>query len=271
MINEFQLFPDIKLVCSDSPITAGKDELVICCCASGVCEYHIENRYYYLTEEIILAFNRSSDKEYPACCSSDFRGLFLIVGSHYNNDTFTDLFGISNVLYINENKPSVYIPDERYHDMFEAILAGADRSLMSFIRLKILELFMLLSENEPHQKKSFKVLQAGDLICENVSEHYTIEQLSGMFRINQTTLKNEFKRTYGSGIYAYVKKRKMFRAAELLTQTDMKIIDIAEEVGYWNASKFAKAFQSVMGTTPKHFRTEHKYNTEIESRLGKAV
>ena len=48
----------------------------------------------------------------------------------------------------------------------------------------------------------------------------------------------------------------MFRAAKLLRDTDMKIIDIAEEVGYSNASKFSYAFRSVMGAAPKRFRME---------------
>ena len=52
--------------------------------------------------------------------------------------------------------------------------------------------------------------------------------------------------------------RKMFRAAELLRGTDMKIIDIAEEVGYCNASKFASAFRDVVGRAPRDYRTEHK-------------
>ena len=50
----------------------------------------------------------------------------------------------------------------------------------------------------------------------------------------------------------------MFRAAELLRDTDMKVIDIAEDVGYCNASKFSGSFRDVMGTAPRDFQTEHK-------------
>jgi len=258
MYGELQLFPHIRLISSDIPITADENELEICCCVSGVCEYQIANRYYYLTDDTILTFNGFSDKAFQPLCSSDFCGLFLIIDPNCNNEAFSELFGISDVFWANSNNTSVNMSDDRCRDLIEAVLAGTEKSQTSFIRLKILELFVLLSENGKHRKINNKVSQIGDLICQNLSDHYTIGKISEMLSINQTTLKNEFKRTYGCGIYSYAKKRKMFRAAELLIQTDMKIIDIAEEVGYNNASKFAKAFHSVMGTTPKHFQMEHK-------------
>lgn len=43
-------------------------------------------------------------------------------------------------------------------------------------------------------------------------------------------------------------------AAQWLSENKMKIGDIALELGYSNASKFAKAFQSVYGMLPKDYR-----------------
>ena len=54
--------------------------------------------------------------------------------------------------------------------------------------------------------------------------------------------------------YAYLKKYKMNLAAQWLSDNKMKIVDIALELGYSNASKFAKAFQSVYGMLPKDYR-----------------
>lgn len=72
--------------------------------------------------------------------------------------------------------------------------------------------------------------------------------------VNTTTLKAVFRRIFGCSIYAYAKNRKMFYAAVLLRDTDMKIIDIAEEAGYCNASKFSSAFSSVIGVSPSVYR-----------------
>ena len=257
MTNEFQLFPDIRLICSDKPAVAGRDELMICCCLSGVCEYHIGERYCYLTDETVLALSRSS--RYAAFSSKDFRGIFLIIAPGEDSAELSEIFGISEVVRaISHNGTLIYQKNDRVNELLSAMLTGAEKPSVSLMRLKTIELLMLLGENRAECKETKKAEQIGGFICSNISEHFTIPQLSEMFRVNLTSLKSLFRRAYGCGIYAYIKKRKMFRAAELLIQTDMKIIDVAEEVGYCNASKFASAFHSVMGTTPKHFRMEHK-------------
>ena len=265
MTNEFQLFPDIKLVYSETPVNAGKNEMMICCCVSGVCEYHTDNGYFYLNKETIIALGHGA--EYKTGISDDFRGIFLMIDYSVNSPDFSELFGISSVLRdIRQREVRVYQSDSRVQKLLEAILAGADKSLTTLMRLKMIELFMILGESRPKRKSSKKSLQIGEFICNNISEHYTISQLSELFSVNQTTLKSDFRRTFGCGIYSYIKKRKVFRAAELLLQTNMKIIDIAEEVGYCNASKFANAFQSVMGVTPKYFRMEHNRSTSAKKR-----
>lgn len=270
MTNEFQLFQNIRLILSDRPVIAGSDELMICCCVSGVCEYHIGNEYHYLTDDTILAFGNTSD--YTALCSKDFRGAFFIITAGSDNADLSDLFDISKLMYDIWHKTTlIYLSDSRTKNLLSAIITGSEKLLISLMRLKTIELLMQLSERKTDRKISKKAFQTGEFICRNTSEHFTIPQLSEMFGINQTKLKSDFRSTFGCGIYSYIKKRKVFRSAELLLQTNMKIIDIAEEVGYSNASKFASAFQSVMSITPKHFRMEHKSSKNPSDRHQTAV
>lgn len=46
----------------------------------------------------------------------------------------------------------------------------------------------------------------------------------------------------------------MHKASLLILSNKMKIIDIALELGYSNASKFAKAFKDIYGVTPSEYR-----------------
>ena len=93
-----------------------------------------------------------------------------------------------------------------------------------------------------------------DYLCENINTHITISQLADKFNASPTHIKKIFRNVYGLPIYAYIRSQKMLRAAQLLRDTNLKIIDIAGEVGYDNGSKFSKAFSDVMGTTPSIFR-----------------
>ena len=142
--------------------------------------------------------------------------------------------------------------------LFSDITEEFRRSRASALKIKVLELFVLLGEQSYPEIRHRSILKkTGSYICQSSFTHYTIAELSELFGINPTTLKKGFSEYYCCSVYSYAKKNKMFRAAKLLRDTDMKIIDIAEEVGYSNASKFSYAFRSVMGVAPKRFRMEH--------------
>ena len=93
-----------------------------------------------------------------------------------------------------------------------------------------------------------------ELLISDLSRRYTIEELSSMFHINQTTLKAAFKTVFGKSIAAYMKEYRIKRAMEFLTATDMSVSEISSMVGYENQSKFTQAFKSVTGILPKDYR-----------------
>jgi len=91
-------------------------------------------------------------------------------------------------------------------------------------------------------------------ITENLSERYTIDELSARFHINKTTLKQAFKSAYGLPIAAYMKEYRIKKAMELLLNSDSSIAEISESIGYENQSKFTQAFKDITGILPKDYR-----------------
>ena len=89
----------------------------------------------------------------------------------------------------------------------------------------------------------------------SLNRHIPIETLARQGQISPTHLKNSFRLVYGDSLYAYVRTQKMLAAAELLVQSSRTVLDIAGEFGYDNGSKFAKAFQTVLGVSPRQFRS----------------
>ena len=67
-----------------------------------------------------------------------------------------------------------------------------------------------------------------------------------------------FAAIYGDTPYAYLKKFKMNAAACALLESRCKVCDLALELGYSNASKFARAFCSVYGVLPRDYRKKKK-------------
>ena len=93
-----------------------------------------------------------------------------------------------------------------------------------------------------------------DYLIGHLDEKISLECLAKEAHLNLTVFHNIFFHIYGDTPYAYLKKYKMNLAAKLLLDGKRKIGDIALELGYNNASKFTKAFQSVYGVLPKDYR-----------------
>jgi AraC-like DNA-binding protein len=133
-----------------------------------------------------------------------------------------------------------------------------------YIRFKAIEAIKLLNNYRDNEnglesrnvlyRQTQDISEVADFLRENLQEHYTIDELASKYGLSQTVLKRKFKEMYGIPIYSFARKCKMDKAANLLQQTDLKVIDVAGMVGYDNSSKFSEAFRLYMGSLPTEFR-----------------
>lgn len=105
-------------------------------------------------------------------------------------------------------------------------------------------------------------------IMNRFPEHITIEQASKISGVSKSKLKADFFKEYGMSYYSYFRKERMKLAAQLLLETEQKIIDIAEAVGYENGSKFAKAFRDVTGFSPSEYRKNIRKPVLFDNELA---
>ena len=66
-----------------------------------------------------------------------------------------------------------------------------------------------------------------------------------------------FSQTAGQSFISYLTGLRMDRARELLTGTDMRLTDIAMEIGYNEPNYFSHVFRKTVGMTPKEYRQRH--------------
>lgn len=89
---------------------------------------------------------------------------------------------------------------------------------------------------------------------ENLAEAHTIGQLARKFFVNECKLKALFRRHFGTTIQGYLRQQRMQHARELLENGGCGVMAAAVEVGYSNASHFARAFREVHGINPGEVR-----------------
>lgn len=63
-----------------------------------------------------------------------------------------------------------------------------------------------------------------------------------------------FKQEMGVSVGAYVRRRRMERAGDLLARTDLPVASVAWQVGYSNPGSFAEAFKRETGASPRTWR-----------------
>ena len=65
-----------------------------------------------------------------------------------------------------------------------------------------------------------------------------------------------FKKYTGFTFYQYLTKYRVIQAGQLLTETSMKISEIAQESGFSDEGSFIQAFRKYQGCTPGNYRKE---------------
>ncbi len=96
------------------------------------------------------------------------------------------------------------------------------------------------------------------LVEQYIKEHY--DQLLSLDLLAEKAfrtphyLSSIFIQEKGIGINKYIKNIRMEKARELLKNTNMKISDICERVGYGSVSYFCRSFRNEYGVTPEQYR-----------------
>jgi AraC-like DNA-binding protein len=91
-------------------------------------------------------------------------------------------------------------------------------------------------------------------IHQNVKNPWTVESLAEAAGMSRSAFALRFKELLGQTPLEYVTDWRMQKAVVLLKENDMKLIDVAQSVGYQSDAAFSKAFKRIVGVTPGEYR-----------------
>lgn len=110
-----------------------------------------------------------------------------------------------------------------------------------------------LSEISEALSNSGKVNKAKQYIRTHYSEQINLNTVAEHLGISVGHLSRIFRQSEGCGFSNYLLTTRMEAAKNLLTTTNLKIYEVAQQVGYTNTEQFSKMFKKVVGVTPKAF------------------
>lgn len=100
-----------------------------------------------------------------------------------------------------------------------------------------------------HERRLLKVMQT----MESRIPH-SVRELAQEVHLSPAHLQRLFKQETGSDISDFLHERRLIRAADLLTTTDMGVKEVAYMVGYGHHSSFVRAFERHFGQAPSRYR-----------------
>lgn len=105
------------------------------------------------------------------------------------------------------------------------------------------------------RKKQMKRLEnALAYIKENFDKKITLEETAAIAYMSPNYFSAYFKRVTGKNLREYLVEQRVLKAAELLKNSSLNLMEIEQECGFTNTSNFYRLFKKQMGISPGEMR-----------------
>jgi AraC family transcriptional regulator len=171
---------------------------------------------------------------------------------------------------------NLFTPDknviELVHKMLDAeMLAGPLATQICDSAMTILVCYLLEHYSKPwrqeknHEDLSYSSGLSGarlrkilSFMANNTETSTSNSQLAAICAMSEAHFSREFRRAMGIPPHQYMMKLRLERACLALLNEETRIVDIAYECGFNNASHFTRAFASQFGVPPAQYRSQRR-------------
>lgn len=186
--------------------------------------------------------------------------IYTILGGNGNQSILSFSFAANRVLFLLGSLARKY-DIETSKDFQKAMWNCQQRIWELNSQRKVIDHLLQLAQliiDKVHMAR----FSNGKLIIDSVrnylDQHYASEisltLLSEMFHINSAYLSEIFKNQVGQNFSDYLVNVRMEKAQQFLRDQQLKIIDVANLVGFSNSGYFSTVFKKHFGQTPVEFR-----------------
>lgn len=277
-ITLYRVFPGMELVYNDMHMAycnkqqePASDVMEINYCREGRSECLFgEHQYCYMSAGD-LSFcslqDNSHQSEFP---TSHYHGITVTIDFSMITDEMKNVLellavDLERIRELSRMRDFTIIrANSTIEHIFSELYTVPEKIWHGYIRVKVLELLLVLTELNPMEDREEHVhfsetqieviKQIHAFLTAHFSEHYTIDELSGRFEISPTVMKKCFRGVYGDSVYAYMKRYRLQVAERLLKESSLTVGEIAAQIGYLNPNKFTSAFCAEYGMPPREYR-----------------
>ena len=227
---------------------------------------NVINEKPYVEKESLMTYIKRFNGTIKVYKNKPFKEIRIKVSnsflSKYNLNEINELKKITSenfTLPINDHMFSVLeaLQIENKEGLVQKIFFEAKVLEIIALQMENYENFSAINLSSINQKPLKKLFILKQFLNENLDKNYSVLELATKVGFSENILKVEFKRVFNCTISQYYLDQKMKKSKQLLQNTELPIYQIAEDVGYKNATHFSAAFKRKFNITPKQFKQQH--------------
>ena len=112
-------------------------------------------------------------------------------------------------------------------------------------------IFTLLAQMEYN---TFNIVQrTKNIVHERYGEKISLKSIASEIAVNPSYLSRLFSSSTGEGLMQYINKVRIEASLELLKNSDKRLYEISEIVGYKNVEHYSRTFKKIMGKPPREY------------------
>ena len=165
--------------------------------------------------------------------------------------------------YLNNDPETILIEPcgideyETLHELEDSMISGNHDDL--FIRSRAYNLIINFFNKVENRKKAGliqskvsyeQMVQAEMILMENIKNPPKVEAIARKVNMSVSSLLRQFKLIFGKSIYQYYVEKKMELAKKMILENGFTVKEIAEILGYNQASPFIECFTKYHGYSP---------------------
>lgn len=114
---------------------------------------------------------------------------------------------------------------------------------------------LLLNEDQRRSHHDEEIIKVQEWLDQNYQSNVIIGSVAKKFKLSVRSLNRRFKLATNSSPLQYLQSLRIEHAKELLKQSNLAVSEVADMVGYQDASYFTSLFKKVTAVTPIEYRS----------------
>ncbi len=197
-----------------------------------------------------LLFHNWQEPHYNIKPEGFTRGFHIEIEHDWFNDLDLDTYNLQGSINISN-------PDLKFllYKIFRETKTDDSFTPLSIqtLLLEVLGKMFSISRSETNKRPDW-VSEVTSLLNDQFSEQLNLDYLSKTLDIHPAHLSRDFSKYFNSGLVEYIRKLRVQRSLQLISQRKLDFTAIAMECGFSDQSHFIRCFKEVNGITPSQFR-----------------